>query len=115
MDRQKRGRYDCGWSAASWVRGGIMTDGVANGQRVLVTAGAAGIGRAIVEALLAAGARVHLCNVDRAALAEVATALPAASTSAADVADEGDVDRLFLELRDALGGLDVLVNNAGIA
>ena len=92
-----------------------MTEKVAAGQRALVTAGASGIGRAIVEALLAAGARVHLCDVDAAALAEVAAALPGVTTSQADVADEGDVDRLFADARAALGGLDVLVNNAGIA
>ena len=92
-----------------------MTDQAARDARVLVTAGAAGIGRAIVEALLAAGARVHLCDVDEAGLAEVATALPGAHASRADVASEGDVDRLFAALGRTLGGLDVLVNNAGIA
>ena len=92
-----------------------MTEQSASGQRVLVTAGAAGIGRAIVEALLAAGARVHLCDVDESALAEIAAAHPALSTSRADVADEADVDRLFADLGRSLGGLDVLVNNAGIA
>jgi NAD(P)-dependent dehydrogenase (short-subunit alcohol dehydrogenase family) len=87
-----------------------------DGQRALVTAGAAGIGRAIVEALLAAGARVHLCDVDGAALAEVRDALPGVGTSEADVASEADVDRLFDDLGRSLGGgLDVLVNNAGIA
>jgi NAD(P)-dependent dehydrogenase (short-subunit alcohol dehydrogenase family) len=88
---------------------------LAEGQRVLVTAGAAGIGRAIVEALAAAGARVHLCDVDETALAAVAQALPAAHASHADVADEAQVDRLFADLHNSLGGLDVLVNNAGIA
>ena len=92
-----------------------MTEKVAAGQRALVTAGASGIGRAIVEALLAAGARVHLCDVDAAALSEVAAALPGVTTTRADVADEGAVDRLFADARAALGGLDVLVNNAGIA
>ena len=92
-----------------------MTEKVAAGQRALVTAGASGIGRAIVEALLAAGARVHLCDVDEAALGEVAAALPGVTTTRADVADEADVDRLFAAARAALGGLDVLVNNAGIA
>ena len=92
-----------------------MTDQAARDARVLVTAGAAGIGRAIVEALLAAGARVHLCDVGEAGLAEVATALPEAHASRADVANEADVDRLFAHLGRTLGGLDVLVNNAGIA
>ncbi|MFL5332050.1 MAG: SDR family oxidoreductase, partial [Geminicoccaceae bacterium] len=85
------------------------------GQRVLVTAGAAGIGRAIVEALLGAGARVHLCDVDEAGLAEVGAALQGVHTTRADVSDEADVDRLFAEVAGTLGGLDVLVNNAGIA
>jgi NAD(P)-dependent dehydrogenase (short-subunit alcohol dehydrogenase family) len=92
-----------------------MTGRTAEGQRALVTAGASGIGRAIVEALLAAGARVHLCDVNEDALAEVAAALPTVSASRADVADEGNVDRLFADLEASLGGLDVLVNNAGIA
>ena len=92
-----------------------MTGEAALGQRVLVTAGAAGIGRAIVAALLDAGARVHLCDVDEAALAEVRAALPGVGCTPADVADEADVDRLFADLGRSLGGLDVLINNAGIA
>ena len=92
-----------------------MSERAAEGQRALVTAGAGGIGRAIVEALHAAGARVHLCDVDEAALAEFGASLPQVSRTRADVAVEADVDRLFEEVRSALGGLDVLVNNAGIA
>jgi NAD(P)-dependent dehydrogenase (short-subunit alcohol dehydrogenase family) len=92
-----------------------MTELRADGQRVLVTAGASGIGRAIVEALGGAGARVHLCDIDEAALANVAEELPGVHASYADVADEAAVDRLFEEVRRTLGGLDVLVNNAGIA
>jgi NAD(P)-dependent dehydrogenase (short-subunit alcohol dehydrogenase family) len=87
----------------------------ADGQRILVTAGAGGIGRAIVEAVAGAGARVHLCDVDETALAEVRRALPEVGTSLADVSDEAQVDRMFQEAGDRLGGLDVLVNNAGIA
>ncbi|MFL5338306.1 MAG: SDR family NAD(P)-dependent oxidoreductase, partial [Geminicoccaceae bacterium] len=92
-----------------------MIEQAPHGQRVLVTAGAAGIGRAIVEALLGAGARVHLCDVDEAGLAEVGAALQGVHTTRADVSDEADVDRLFAEVAGTLGGLDVLVNNAGIA
>lgn len=88
---------------------------VAEGFRALVTAGASGIGRAIVEALIEAGARVHTCDIDEAALAECAAALPEVGTTLADVASEGDVDRLLVEAEAQLGGLDALVNNAGIA
>lgn len=87
----------------------------ADGQRVLVTAGAAGIGRAIAETLAAAGAKVQVCDVDEAALAAFAAALPGAGATLADVADEAAVDRLFDEVDRRLGGLDALVNNAGIA
>lgn len=88
---------------------------VEDGLRVLVTAGAAGIGRAIVEAMLEAGAKVHLCDVDETALAECRRALPQVGASHADVADEDAVDAMFADVRATLGGLDVLVNNAGIA
>jgi NAD(P)-dependent dehydrogenase (short-subunit alcohol dehydrogenase family) len=87
----------------------------AQGLRVLVTAGAAGIGRAIVETFVAHGARVHLCDVDEAALADARRALPQVTQSVADVARLADVERLFADVRRELGGLDVLVNNAGIA
>jgi NAD(P)-dependent dehydrogenase (short-subunit alcohol dehydrogenase family) len=87
----------------------------ADGRRVLVTAGASGIGRAIVEVLADAGARVHVCDVDEAALAALREARPEVGATPADVADDAAVDRLFGEVAASLGGLDVLVNNAGIA
>jgi len=87
----------------------------ATGQRVIVTAGASGIGRAIAEVFLSAGARVHICDVDEAFLADARAKLPGLGTTRADVAIAGDVDRLFDQAMAAMGGLDVLVNNAGIA
>src|SRR5204862_3769459 len=84
----------------------------ATGLRVLVTAGAAGIGRVIAQTFIDNGARVHVCDVDDKALAE----LPAKIThSRADIANLADVERLFADVQRHLGGLDVLVNNAGIA
>ncbi|HTW26720.1 MAG TPA: SDR family oxidoreductase [Acetobacteraceae bacterium] len=91
-----------------------MTELTAKGQRVVVTAGAGGIGRAIVTALVEAGARVHICDVDAAGLEACAGALSVATTLA-DVSDANQVDRLFDDAQRTLGGLDVLVNNAGIA
>jgi NAD(P)-dependent dehydrogenase (short-subunit alcohol dehydrogenase family) len=85
------------------------------GTRVLVTAGASGIGLATVRAFLREGARVHLCDVDESALERVPGDAPGATTSRCDVADTDAVDALFADAVAALGGLDVLVNNAGIA
>lgn len=84
-------------------------------KRVLVTAGAQGIGLAIAETFVAAGAQVHICDVNDAFLASARSKLPGASQSRTDVADEAQVDAMFAELTDRWGGLDVLVNNAGIA
>jgi NAD(P)-dependent dehydrogenase (short-subunit alcohol dehydrogenase family) len=83
--------------------------------RVLVTAGAAGIGRSIALAFQSEGAKVHICDVDAKALATFTAANPGISASHADVSDRGQVARLFEEALQALGGLDVLINNAGIA
>jgi NAD(P)-dependent dehydrogenase (short-subunit alcohol dehydrogenase family) len=85
------------------------------GLRVLVTAGASGIGNAIARTLGEAGARVHICDISRAVLDECLAASPQLSGSLADVAEESDVARLFDDVEAQLGGLDVLVNNAGIA
>jgi len=82
----------------------------ANGLRVLVTAGGAGIGRVIARSFADHGARVHVCDVDEKALRQAN--LP---YTVADVAKLPDVDRLFSDVERKLGGLDVLVNNAGIA
>lgn len=81
---------------------------------MLVTAGARGIGRAIVEAFVQDGACVHICDVDDDALAEAQATLRV-STTRTDVAEEGQVATLLQDAAAALGGLDVLVNNAGIA
>jgi NAD(P)-dependent dehydrogenase (short-subunit alcohol dehydrogenase family) len=85
-----------------------------DGKRVLVTAGAAGIGRAIAATFLNHGARVHICDIDERALARCRAEI-AASQSVADVSKLADVERLFADVKRELGGLDVLVNNAGIA
>jgi NAD(P)-dependent dehydrogenase (short-subunit alcohol dehydrogenase family) len=84
-------------------------------QRVLITAGASGIGREIARAFTANGARVFVCDIDADALASFAKALPGALTTRCDVADRRDVENMVAAGVAALGGLDVLVNNAGIA
>ena len=84
-------------------------------QRVLITAGAAGIGRAIVQAFAATGAKVHVCDLDAGALAALRAELPGVSTSVCDIGERADVEAMVAEAAAALGGLDVLVNNAGIS
>jgi NAD(P)-dependent dehydrogenase (short-subunit alcohol dehydrogenase family) len=86
-----------------------------DGLRVLVTAGGSGIGRTIAARLAQEGAHVHICDVAAEALREVSIACPGVTATLADVGREADVDRLFSDVAAQLGGLDSLVNNAGIA
>ena len=83
-----------------------------DGLRVLVTAGAAGIGRGIAEAFAEEGARVFTCDLDAAGLA---TLPPGIGHCVTDVADRDQVAAMMDAALQHLGGLDVLVNNAGIA
>src|SRR6516225_11861356 len=85
------------------------------GLRVIITAGAAGIGREVARTFLREDAQVHICDVDRTALAELATSDPKLKASLCDVSDRDAVIRFIDATADALGGLDCLVNNAGIA
>ena len=83
--------------------------------RVLVTAAAVGIGRAIAEAFIASGATVHICDMAQALLDDCKSANPMLGVTRADVSDPEQVDRLFHEVETHLGGLDILVNNVGVS
>ena len=84
-------------------------------RNAIVTGGAAGIGLAIAQRLIASGARVSLWDRDEKMLAESAKALGAGThTARLDVSDETDVKRAFDETVKALGRVDVLVCSAGI-
>ena len=85
------------------------------GLRVLVTGGAAGIGAAIAKAFDEAGARVSICDVDPAAVEAIRKDIPGVHAAVADVSKSEDAERVVQTSAEALGGLDVLVNNAGIA
>jgi len=87
----------------------------ATGLRVLVTAGAAGIGRSIAMGFAAAGARVFICDVDSSAVESLRVEAPDIGSCIADVSEPINVAAMFMESTKYLGGLDVLVNNAGIA
>jgi len=84
-------------------------------QRVLITAGAAGIGREFARAFRANGAKIFVCDIDDKALAAIAKELPGVLASRCDMAVRAEIERMVPEAVGALGGLDVLINNAGIA
>ena len=83
--------------------------------RVMVTAGGAGIGLAIARAFVREGAKVHVCDADAESLARLGASDPALTASVCDVSDRAQVGRFFEDGLAKLGGLDCLVNNAGIA
>ena len=84
------------------------------GKVVLVTGVTAGIGRATVRRLVAAGALVHGCARDEQRLRAVATELPALRVARCDVTDAADRAALVDGVLAAHGRVDVLVNNAGV-
>jgi NAD(P)-dependent dehydrogenase (short-subunit alcohol dehydrogenase family) len=86
-----------------------------DGKRVVLTAGGAGIGRVTLETFVEAGAKVVTCDVDQSAIDRLRGDLPTVPAILADVSEGADVDRLFELAREQLGGLDILINNAGIA
>jgi meso-butanediol dehydrogenase/(S,S)-butanediol dehydrogenase/diacetyl reductase len=89
--------------------------GLAN-KRVLITGGAGGIGAATAVRFLEEGSRVVALDRDAEALARLASQLPTLSgTIRADVSDPDDVARALGEMDDLAGGLDILINNAGIS
>ncbi len=81
-----------------------------DGMRIAITAGAGGIGRVIADSFAACGARIFVSDIDAAALADC----PHPSIHA-DAASAAELDRFMAAALTALGGLDVLVNNVGIA
>jgi NAD(P)-dependent dehydrogenase (short-subunit alcohol dehydrogenase family) len=82
---------------------------------VLISGAASGIGRCMAERLLAKGYRVHICDSSQENIASFSAANSAASATLADVGKRGDVDRVFTELLERHGRLDLLINNAGVA
>ena len=87
------------------------------GRRAVITGGAQGIGRAIAERLLASGAEVSLWDRDRGLVFATAKELSAKGkvhAAEVDVADEQAVDKALQTTVGALGGIDIMVANAGI-
>ena len=83
--------------------------------RVMVTAGASGIGLGIAQAFAQAGAQVEISDISAEAIQAALPSIPAGGGRYADASKPSDVDTWFAHALARLGGLDVLVNNAGIA
>jgi 3-oxoacyl-[acyl-carrier protein] reductase len=89
------------------------------GKRALVTGGASGIGRAIAIAFANEGARIMIADNaplahSKAVVLEIGKSGSTGFAVSTDISDEAAVLRLFDEIRSRLGGLDIVVNNAGI-
>jgi 3-oxoacyl-[acyl-carrier protein] reductase len=83
------------------------------GRRALVTASSRGLGRACAEALRAEGAKVYLNSRHQKAVEETGRAIDAAGWYAADLSVKGEPEALVNACVDILGGLDIVVVNAG--
>jgi 2-dehydro-3-deoxy-L-rhamnonate dehydrogenase (NAD+) len=87
-----------------------------SGWAALITGGAGGLGRAIAKRLIQRGVRCLLVDVNAAGLAQAVRALgPLAMAHVADLTDAEAVQRLVAHVRDDIGRLDLLVNNAAVA
>ena len=84
-------------------------------QKVLITAGASGIGREMARSFVASGASVFVVDIDAPALAALAKESPRIETAECDLSSRADIERVVPAAVNALGGLDVLVNNVGIS
>lgn len=84
-------------------------------KRIAISAGASGIGRAIAQAYLEAGDRVYVCDIDETGLASLTQEYPNAVAVRANAGNPRDVETFFERIAQDGPGLDVLVNNAGIA
>ena len=86
-----------------------------NGQRALITGAGSGIGQVMAQHFEKAGARIWICDADTNNLEQSLKENPDWNGTPCDVSDENQVDQLFKEMSDSFGGLEILVNNAGIA
>jgi NAD(P)-dependent dehydrogenase (short-subunit alcohol dehydrogenase family) len=86
-----------------------------HGQTALVTAAAGGAGRVIAKALSAAGAEVIACDIDVAALSELASEVPGIKTARCDAGIPEDIELLFKTKNIFKKSVDILVNNVGVS
>ena len=86
-----------------------------DGQRALVTGAGSGIGKVMAQHFEKAGAQIWICDADTNNLKQSLKENSDWNGTPCDVSDENQVDQLFKEMSDSFEGLEILVNNAGIA
>lgn len=82
---------------------------------VMITAAASGIGRTVAEAFAAAGHRVFVSDTDAKAIDEMSASSPEIVASRVDVTSSTEIEAWFAKVKAEVGGVDILINNAGIA
>jgi NAD(P)-dependent dehydrogenase (short-subunit alcohol dehydrogenase family) len=85
------------------------------GKVALVTGGSRGMGLALCRTLAGAGAAVYMVSRGEAELVEMAATIRGAMPLVCDVGDGAQVERCFARIRQDHGGLDILINNAGLS
>lgn len=92
-----------------------------SGKIVLITGSAGGLGKAIAEAYLNAGAKVSICDINEERLKVTAGEFKRAHgndkflATVTDITDEASVDEVFAKTIEKFGRLDIMINNAGVA
>ena len=86
-----------------------------DGQRALITGAGSGIGKVMAQHFEKVEARIWICDAETDNLKQSLKENPDWNGTPCDVSDENQVDQLFKEMSDSFGGLEILVNNAGIA
>ena len=84
-------------------------------RRILVTAGASGIGLEFVRAFAALGDKIFVCDINAQALDDLAKEIPDVITKVCDVSKRRDIEQMVAYGAEQMGGYDILIKNAGIA
>ena len=85
------------------------------GKKAIVSAGGSGIGLSIVEEFIKQGVSISTCDIDKNLIQELRSKYPQVNAKVVDVSDEQTVKEFCFKSIEFLGGLDCLVNNAGVA
>src|SRR5260370_4507753 len=88
---------------------------VAMVRKVVITAGASGIGKHIAAAFVAAGDDVYFCDIDAGALKSAATELIGLKTRVCNVGDQHAIEKMVADAAARLGGIDLLVHHPGLS